>query len=341
MNDIETLSPPLRSEITGEEYDTFIADSPQYTLYASRWWLEKVAPNSYVILALREKNNLVAVWPLVYRFNFEGRLNLVMPKMTQTLGILMRPSDRKQAEQLSYEHRIMEGMIDKLPDFDEFYHKFSSRMKNWLPFHWHQFKQTTLYSYVFDDLSDLNEIWNNMRSHVRQNIRKAEKKRITVIDTGDADSFFVLNKKTYQRQGLTTPLDEGIIRAILADPCAPYGSRLFVARDAEGNDQACVFLVYDQHCAYYIAGGADPDVRDSGAQIMALWQAIQFAAQHCVRFDFEGSMIKNIENVFRGFGAAQSPYFAIQKRTTPSWVSWSDLVTIAGKKLANKFKLPR
>ena len=70
-------------------------------------------------------------------------------------------------------------------------------------------------------------------------------------------------------------------------------------------------LVWNEHCAYYLMGGGDPELRSSGATSLAMWQAIQFAATVSRIFDFEGSMIEPIERFFRGFGAVQTPYLSL------------------------------
>ena len=85
--------------------------------------------------------------------------------------------------------------------------------------------------------------------------------------------------------------------------------------------------------AYYLVGGADAEQRSSGAQILALWRAVERMSGIVKRFDFEGSMFPAIEAVFRGFGAVQVPYSAIRKSTQEPWMSWGSLLAQAGGKL--------
>jgi len=63
-------------------------------------------------------------------------------------------------------------------------------------------------------------------------------------------------------------------------------------------------------------GGADSELRNSGATSLCMWEAIKHAATVTKRFDFEVSMIEPIERFFRAFGAILMPYFRITK--TPS-----------------------
>jgi hypothetical protein len=64
-------------------------------------------------------------------------------------------------------------------------------------------------------------------------------------------------------------------------------------------------------------GGSDPELRNSGANSLCMWEAIKFASTVTKAFDFEGSMIESVERFFRAFGARQVPYFQISKINSP------------------------
>ena len=83
--------------------------------------------------------------------------------------------------------------------------------------------------------------------------------------------------------------------------------------DSLGRVHAAVYIAWADNTAYYLMGGSDPALRDSGAHLLALWEAIIFASSVAKRFDFEGSMLPQIEHVFRGFGAKQWPYSSIMR----------------------------
>ena len=60
-------------------------------------------------------------------------------------------------------------------------------------------------------------------------------------------------------------------------------------------------------------GGADPRLRNSGANSLCMWEAISFSSTVSEQFDFEGSMLEPVERFFRAFGARQVPYFEVTK----------------------------
>ena len=94
--------------------------------------------------------------------------------------------------------------------------------------------------------------------------------------------------------------------------------KIFYALDTDENIHAVAYLIWDQQRSYYHLSGDDPQFRNSGAGILLVWHAIQYTAQklklNC--FDFEGSMIPNIEHIRLQFGATQTPYFFIWKHHT-------------------------
>ena len=71
--------------------------------------------------------------------------------------------------------------------------------------------------------------------------------------------------------------------------------------------------MWDENSAYYLMGGGDPDLRNSGAASLVLWEAIKHASTVTGKFDFEGSMNESIERFFRGFGGRQELAFNVSK----------------------------
>src|SRR5690606_10367318 len=125
-----------------------------------------------------------------------------------------------------------------------------------------------------------------------------------------------LHQLTFDRQGKAIPCPEHIIRSIDA-ACVERGQgRSFIAEDEEGRQHAAVYLVWDENSAYYLLGGGDPALRNSGAASLCMWEAIRFSSTVTERFDFCGSMVEPIEHFVRAFGGNQCQYFSVSK--TPS-----------------------
>ena len=74
-----------------------------------------------------------------------------------------------------------------------------------------------------------------------------------------------------------------------------------------------IFLVFDRKSAYYLISTIDPEHMSSGSHTLLLKHAIEFCAGRTCKFDFEGSMIKGVENSHRHFGPIRKPYFRISR----------------------------
>jgi hypothetical protein len=307
-----TGAPTARLAKLPATYEELVAQSPQGSIFAHRWWLEAVAPGMYEILEINEGDGIQAAWPIVYRNSYEAE-HVCMPPLTQKLGMLFAPSDTQPAETQSRNQELATELIEQLGDTASFHQNFHENFTDWLPFYWQGYTQTARYTYVLEDISDLTSVWNGMRPNHRRDIRKATKSGIRIIDTLDTEAFLELNRKTFTRQGREPLASDALILRLDRACCANAGRKIFAGVDSEGRIHAAVYIAWANDTAYYLMGGSEPDLRKSGAQLLALWEAVIFASSVAKRFDFEGSMLRQVEHGFRRFGAKQVPYFSITK----------------------------
>lgn len=286
------------------------------TIFQQSWWLDAVAPNQWNEVTAEKKGRIVGRMPYVIKRKL-GFTFLIMPPLTQTLGPWIEPKDAKYAKKLAWEKEILSDLIEKLPSHSFFFQNCSYEMTNWLPFYWKGFKQTTRYTYVLEDISDPEKIWDGFLANIRTDIRKASKKITVRTDLG-VEKFLDINEMTFQRQGIKPPYSREVVRRIDA-ACGNEHRKIFFAEDSDGDIHAAIYIIWDENSAYYLMGGGDPELRNSGATSFLIWNAINFAASVTKRFDFEGSMIESVERFFRAFGATQKTYFSVFK--IPEWMS--------------------
>jgi hypothetical protein len=281
------------------------------SIFQQPWWLEVVAPGQWGEVVVKRGEEVAARMPYVIKKKY-GLTALTMPPLTQTLGPWLRPSKAKYARRISEQKQLMNELIEQLPEVDYFCQNFSPFITNWLPFYWAGFEQTTRYTYRIEDLSDLEKVWQGFLDNIRTDIRKAEKKIVVRSDLG-LDQFLRVNALTFNRQGMQVPYTPELIRNI-DNACEIHNARrMFFAEDAKGQIHAVLYLIWDSNTAFYLMGGGDPDLRNSGATSLLMWEAIKFASTVSKVFDFEGSMIESVERFFRSFGGIQTPYYQITK----------------------------
>ena len=290
-----------------DEYNQFVDRSPQGILYCKAWWLEAVAPGRWEVLLARRGDGIRAAWPLVFRRDGQG---VGMPELTQKLGVLFAPSEAKYARQLADEASLCTLLLEQIPLGSLVQQTFHEAFTNWLPFYWAGFTQTTRYTYVLPDLSDLDAIYAGMTERCKRNLKSAGNAELCAVESDDIEQLHQIAGLTFQRQGSAEyPYSVELIQRI-DDACRQHaGRRLVFAMDPAGRCHSCDYLVYDQRCAVSLIQGADPELRKSGAQRFLDWDSIRFSASVSQSFDFEGSMIAPIEVYNREFGARQMPYF--------------------------------
>lgn len=302
---------------TIEKYRTLCANEPSIPLFSQAWWLDATAGEGCWDVALVDKGDtVVAAMPYVSRKRY-GLTVLGQPNLTQTLGPWLRETGGKSFTKLGQHKDWLQALIAQLPPFDHFTQNWHWQMGSWLPFYWAGFTQTTRYTYILHELADEQALWQGLQGNIRGDIKKGiDRFRLCVRDDLSVDDFLVLNRMTFARQGMVVPYTDNFVHKLDQACTARQARKIFIAEDEQGRRHAGVYIVWDQNSAYYLMGGSDPELRNSGATSLCMWEAIKFAGKVTRRFDFEGSMIEPVERFFRAFGAQQTPYFTVSK--TPS-----------------------
>ncbi|NHM17554.1 GNAT family N-acetyltransferase [Tritonibacter mobilis] len=295
-----------------ENYRALCESDESVPLFHQAWWLDAVCgKNGWNVVTYIRGGRIVAALPYVIKKKF-GFSQIGQPNFTQTLGVWFAPTNTKYTKKIGQEKEIIFSLIDSLPKHHVFFQSFHHSFVNWMPFYFRGFEQTTKYSYVIEDLSDTDRVWKDMSTAVRTDVRKAEK-ALSIVDSISSDFFYSVISKTYDRQGMSVPYSQERFTAISEEVLQHGAGKMFAAVDDKERIHAVVFLVWDKNCAYYLIGGGDPELRNSGGATLCLWEAIKFSSTVTKAFDFEGSMVEGIERFFRGFGGKQKPYFRIYR----------------------------
>ncbi|MNZ42333.1 hypothetical protein D3C78_599060 [compost metagenome] len=296
-------------------YRDFSATEKTIPIFSRGWWLDASAGADNWDVALVESNGkIIASLPYVLQKHM-GFAMLTQPPLTQSLGPWMRESNARPPKKLGQQKDLMEALIAQLPRFDHYAQNWHYSQTNWLPFYWHGFKQTTRYTYVLNDLRDLNKVYAEFENSKRANIKKSQKLVDIVFDI-PADEFYDNHRLTLAKRGAKISYSRDLFKRIHDAGYANNSARTVGAYDKSGNLHAALFVVWDAMSAYGLICTIDPDYLTHGAASLLNMAIIDFVADKTCKFDFEGSMSEPVERSFRQYGAVQIPYFAVSK--TPS-----------------------
>lgn len=296
------------------EYISFVNDNKERVpIYFHPEWLNAVCGNLWAVLIYKNKaNKIEAIMPLPYIIKF-GKIIFTMPKQTQFLGIWFDINqDVLNHKRYSKEQEIIDSFIPRIPRFLLFKLRFSPKFINSQAFQWHGFKQTNQYSYALENIKDHDQLFKSFKGSVRTDIRKAEK-IIVIEETENLKTFYEINSLSFKRQKMDIKYSFELVENIDKYLKKINRRKILLARDKEGNIHAVLYMIFDNDTAYYLWGGANPNLRSSNAQNYLLWEAIKIASERVNVFDFEGSMIKNVALVYRKYNAKIVPYYRIYK----------------------------
>lgn len=284
-------------------------------IFSKDWWMCAVCGSeNWDVILVEENGHIVASLPYFIKRTSSG-ISIQKAPLTQNNGIWIKyPTNIKYEKKLSYEKRLMNNIIDKIESLqiEKYRQYFHYSIENWLPFYWRGFSQTTRYTYLIENTSDLEAINNNFNSNIRNQLRKA-RREVEVFEGMEVETFFKINELTFLRSGMSIPYSLELLKRLDFE-CAQRNTRkVLYAADKEGNVHSAVYLVWDEDSVYYLMSGSVPNYRSSQSLTLLIYESIRLASKLGKKFDFEGSMKENIENFFRQFGAIQKPYHDIFK----------------------------
>lgn len=282
-------------------------------IYAQPWWLDAVvgAENWEVALVFNADNKVIGAMPYCIS-SFYGLQFCRLPTLTTYNYIYFYiPSEIKQHRLYFRRKWIISELIKQLPKITFFNQNFHPELKSSLPFNINGFRQTTRYTYILNELKNLEAIKSNFKGSIRTYIKKANRTLIVKKNTPIID-FIDFQKKVVKLGAKKRYPEEFLIK--LHSVLQSKGQSICLsAIDKENKVHAMAYIIWDEKRAYYLAGLSHPLYKTSGAVPLLMWEAIKYVSSKVDSFDFEGSMVPSIESFYRAFGATQTPYHQIYK----------------------------
>lgn len=298
-----------------ERYQELCKRESTIPIFSQGWWLDTVCGmDNWGVYLIGKDMDIKAslVYSLQECCNGKsiGRISL-----TQNNGIWIKyPKAQGIIARQSYEEKIVNEICDFIETLGliKYDQQFHYHFTNYLPFFWRYYKETTKYTYVIEDTSDMERVRLGYSSKLKNVLRKAEK-YLHIEEETDLEEFYRINKMSFERQGIEIPYSFEYFKKIY-DACKERDSgMLLCARDEEGNTHSVAMLVWDKMSVYYLLNGTNPDLKQFQGNNLLIDYSIMEAHKRNLQFDFEGSVIKNVNHAFREFGGEPKPYFRITK----------------------------
>ncbi len=289
-----------------------ICDEYPIPLFSQYWWMDAVC-QKWDVFIYEENGRVLGTMPYAISKKL-GFQYILQPQLTQTNGVWINyPEHQITQEKYSLEEKICSYFINELKrlKLSFFQQSFHHSFTNWLPFYWMSFRQTTRYTYVISEINDIEVVEKRFSGYKRKHLKKA--KNLKIINDVSASQFYDHHCKTLKAKGEKIVYSRHLFQNIYNSAIIRNQGKVIAIGDDNGDIYAALFIVWDKQSAYNLISTIDPNHKKSGASTRVVLEAIRFVSDKAKCFDFEGSMIKEVENSFREFGAKQKPYFQIEK----------------------------
>lgn len=298
-----------------EKFLTF-CENTYVPVFSQPWWLDAACGEENWDVYVVEKGGIYVAAMPYYLEERNGYRIITKAKNTQNNGIIIRyPTDQKYTTKLGYEETIINEIIDYIESLgiDKYEQQYHYSFTNWLPFFWRHYNEITRYTYVIENTQNMDQVEKNYSSSLRNCIRKGQK--MVHIHENDIllEEFYRINKMSFERQGKEIPYSFDFVKRIYEAGKKQQAVKIMVAEDDIGNIHSVAFLVWDEEAVYYLLNGTNSEFKNSQANCYLIHESIKVASRMGKKFDFEGSVIKSIEKVFREYGGIRKPYFRIYK----------------------------
>ena len=289
-------------------YRELTENTDDINIFSTYWWLGSLCGEEGwdVAFAYGNKGQVTAAIPFV-RTSILGRQIIKMPPLTHRFSIWI---DKLSLKSFKEEEKAVQQIISSFPTGG--YINLQLECAEYRSvFNWAGFIETARYTYLIPNLQGKSEeeLHSGFSSGYRNKIRKASKLVSTRI-SDDIDLFYSINKKTFERQKIPIPYSIELLRKHDKELKIRQRRVIFFAVDDTGKVHSGLYLTYDSKSAYVHMVGEDPNLRSSGAGIKLIYEALIYTKRELGldTFDFEGSMLKNVEPVRRNCGGQKTLY---------------------------------
>ncbi|MBP7810086.1 MAG: GNAT family N-acetyltransferase [Bacteroidia bacterium] len=253
----------------------------------------------------------------LYAFKKMGAQMHITPPFTPNNGLFFENRAENSANINSFNKNV-------ISEIAEFVNTLTSKLTVFIlptgnietqPFTWKNMDVIVKYTYQIDLNTPEDILLANLSSEKRKSLNKAKSDELEIVRETNMKVVKEVILKTFSRNQISKNMD--VFDKILFEFANTHNAFAFVAyRDKK--PIAATFCVYDSQRAYYLFGGYDAEIKHHGAGVTCMWQSILLAKQMGLKiFDFEGSMIPEVEKYFRGFGGTLVPYYAAYKASLP------------------------
>lgn len=285
-------------------------------LFAQDYWLDAVCGDKWNVFPVYRSGKMIAAMPY-FTLKRLGMPFMIQPQLTQFLGLQVDYTETGGSEynRRSLFRKCSESVMEQMRRKRFVYVQCPMQYgeQDWLSYYWKGFRATPRYTYVIEDISNPDEVIRHFHPSKRRHLKSVEAEGLTVDLSLTADDFYNFHAGCLLQRGQKVIYSRAIFRNICHVMCGRKSCVIVAVRGRDGALQSAVFVVWDRNSAYQLMSCTDMRYGSGGASTYAVEQAIRYCSSRTHKYDFEGSMIHDVEYSYSKFGTTQKLYIYLEK----------------------------
>jgi lipid II:glycine glycyltransferase (peptidoglycan interpeptide bridge formation enzyme) len=295
-----------------QQYASYIESRFDVPIFNKPFWLDAVCgKNNWHVVIVIQNDEIIAAIPYYTKKKFLFEI-ITTPKHTQRFSpcITYPKKIKTYSHKIDFENKLLKVLLDAFPKKFFFQKSFHFDYENILPLLWASYWVRYRHTYVIDDISSTGQVFKNFSNNRRRVIKRAQKS-LTIKDNLKANAFYNFHLTSLQQRDKVISYSaehfKEIYNACEKNKCG----KIFSAVDVDGNLHAALFFIWDNGAAYHLVPIVSPKFYKSQAISLLVFHAIKFLKYKTKSYDFEGSMLPNVEKAYREYGALPKKYYHI------------------------------
>jgi len=290
-----------------ERYSKWVAQQEYIPINMTPWWLDAVCAGKEwdVLLAEDEEGHILGALPYLLRkrawFKF-----IVMPPMSQIGGVWVSAEVTDDQWKIAEVCRQLKEQLDGL-GLAYYTQRYMPDSLCVAAMQALGLKTKERVTYRVDDLSDLDKLILSFGKSRRLQLQKSLS--LHVERGWDVEDFYRFHQSCLQARGHKIKYTREFLLVLERKARREGHCEILRVCNADGKVYAAAFVVWDRHYLYYFIPTYDPAFGDSGAFSLLVLEAIKFAREKHVRFDFGGSIP---DSEAKSYGAHPIRYYQVE-----------------------------
>jgi hypothetical protein len=307
-------------QIRKQQWDEFVAASPQGCLYARSWYLDIVMPGWGAIVVMNG-SKWQGVMPIRLRKKF-GLCHALQPTFSQYLGVLFTPIVGRDNHVLHKKKEILKILITAIPTKIRFFsYNFNPTFDYFLPFLRNGFDikpRTTLTLSLFKSIEELTL---GFSTSVLNHTKKAEQNGLICRQ---GEHILLLTERMLRYGFINSKQDEQVLIKLWQEAKTYNRGFLLEVVDSTGMVLCSGLFLVDKQKAVFVASALDRKLKHLGSNALMVVEAIKICQKmRLTELDFKGSMLPGVEQFFLGFNPQQIVYYEISRKRLYFWEIWA------------------